>query len=261
VLYDLIQRRRTVLEHIASPSDISPEKSRVPTNGAGSSRGIFNAISDLKQRQSASVKVIQSMTRERPLPVGPVRDSMAQVALGTPALHPSINNYLMMANSPPPSHAIPAAGNGFMARLTSNNPYMQRSSVAAPQPVPSTAGWAQGRIPFDLSTATMSPAPPAPAPAPALAPAPAPAPAVPYYQPMPYAPVGRPPPVPERSVSPKNRNMSAAPRTISPTNHARSPRASSPMNSKRGATGASLSSMIHSLQAKQTKDLRRLNSF
>jgi hypothetical protein len=244
VLYDLIQRRRSVLEHIASPSDVSPEKSHAPSAGAGSSQGIFNAISDLKQRQSASVNVIHSMTRERPLPSGPVRDSMAQVALGTPALHPSINNYLTMASSPQLSQAPVAAGNGFMARLTSNNPYMQPASAAAPQP-----GWAQGRIPFDLTNAMMSPAPSA-------------LPYVPYYQPVPYVPVDRLPPAPERSISPKSRSMSTMPRASSPTNQARPPRAVSPTNGKRGMSGTSgLSSMIQGLHSKQTKDLRRLNSF
>lgn len=138
VLYDLIHRRRSVLEKITQPHELSPERVRPPPSA--DKQDISNAINGLKHRQEASVNVVQSMTRERVVPL-PVRDSIAQVTLSTPALHSSINHYMYMSQGSPPGAASPPGqNNSFLARLTTNNPYMQNLSCSMVSSVPVSSG-------------------------------------------------------------------------------------------------------------------------
>lgn len=150
VLYDLIHRRRAVLEKITQPKELSPERGRGAWSPPGADQqDISNAISGLKHRQEASVNVVQSMTRDRVVAPLPARDSLAQVTLSTPALHASINNYMFMAQSSSPIAAAAAEvarvsspsdtkKNSFLSRLATNNPYMQNLGLPAPKGAPLT---------------------------------------------------------------------------------------------------------------------------
>ena len=139
VLKDLIERRRSVLGRITQPNELSPDKQhRSSSTGSiehlPTGQGIHDAISALKNRQSASVNILQSVTRDRPVQQH-VHDNLSQVSINTPALHPSITNYSQLTNISPiyanQSVMLPAgtsslpSGNNFLSRLTANNPYMQ----------------------------------------------------------------------------------------------------------------------------------------
>jgi hypothetical protein len=247
VLYDLIQRRRQVLENITQPSEFSPQRTTQP-----SGQGIFDAISNLKQRQTASVDVIHSMTRERTVPAEPVRGSLAQVTLQTPALHPSIQNYMHMASSPPSASrgaAATSAGNNFLTRLTANNPYMQTMPTSGAPVYP----------PQPSASATYQPPPYEPAAAGKLD-SQAAAGGGAYYTTPSVRPF-----VPQPSPAPQvNPSMSARPplpqRSASPRNRAPSPRRPPPAPAAT-ASSSNLSQAIRDLQSKQAQDLRRLRSF
>jgi hypothetical protein len=247
VLYDLIQRRRQVLENITQPSEFSPQRTTQP-----SGQGIFDAISNLKQRQTASVDVIHSMTRERTVPAEPVRGSLAQVTLQTPALHPSIQNYMHMASSPPSASrgaAATSAGNNFLTRLTANNPYMQTMPTSGAPVYP----------PQPSASATYQPPPYEPAAAGKLDSQAAAGGGAYYTTPSVRPFVPQPSPVPQ-----VNPSMSVRPplpqRSTSPRHRAPSPRRPPPAPVAT-ASSNNLSQAIRDLQSKQAQDLRRLRSF
>jgi hypothetical protein len=118
-LNNLVTRRLAVLENITQPADLSPERLRhvVPPArepALPDNRGILDALSGLKQRQEASVSAIQMETasRERAVVQPGMLDPVATMALSTPALYPSINNYVSMNLSSSVANQYPSGGGG-----------------------------------------------------------------------------------------------------------------------------------------------------